>query len=161
MESAITPPGSTRSSRKSEKYHHGTPFWVLTTVVFSPIRGLMLRRKLSESVRLHAQEDNVDGSGFAKVSDDPRMHLEIALGAKDTNAMFLHRAQVRTAREQSDILARLGQARADIAADGAGAGDQKLHSAIFPQAPWPPLPAGFSRSRFAGWFPRCTASWDT
>src|SRR5580704_17470679 len=55
------------------------------------------------------------------------MHLEIAVWAHNPHAVLLHRVQVRTAREQCDVLAGLSQARANVAADRARAGDQKLH----------------------------------
>ena len=51
------------------------PFCVLTTVVFSPIERLQLRRELSQAVRLHAEEDDIDGAGFAQVADDARAQL--------------------------------------------------------------------------------------
>src|SRR4029077_19014353 len=50
-----------------------------------------------------------------------------AFRAAHADAVRLHRPQMRAAREQRDVLARAVHVRAQIRADGARAGDQKLH----------------------------------
>ena len=53
--------------------------------------------------------------------------LEIAVRARHAQAALLHRPQMRAAGEEDDVGAGPGQPRADIAADGAGAGDDDSH----------------------------------
>src|SRR5438876_11948112 len=64
IDAAITPPGSTRSKQKSEKYHHGRPFCVLTTVVHSPRSGLTRGEIGRASCRERGQ--NWEGAGSCK-----------------------------------------------------------------------------------------------
>ena len=135
---AMTPPGSTRSSRSPSssppmlwKYHHGMPFCVLTTTVSGPSSG---RSCGASAVRLCALTPRNDHVGAADRRRDRRstcgLHLEVAVRADHAQPALLHRAQVRAAREQHDVGAGLREPRADVAADRAGAGDDDLHDAF-------------------------------
>ncbi len=56
-----------------------------------------------------------------------RLHLEVAVGAHHSQAALLHGAQVGPARKEHHIGADFREPRADVAADGAGAGDDDSH----------------------------------
>ena len=85
-------------------------------------------------MRLHAEDEDVGAGEIGELAGGLRLHLELALVSGDAQAALLHRAQMRTAREQHDVGARLRQLRADVAADGARAGDRDSHDAFFEYA---------------------------
>ena len=68
----------------------------------------------------------------ATLARDPaaRSRLEVVLCYPGFHAVLLHRSQMRSAREEHHIRASPGEPRADIAADGAGAGDDDSHVAF-------------------------------
>ena len=130
IEAAMTPPGSTRSEAGNSpawKYHQGTPFCVLTTVVSSPISGCNCGASCVRPCAFTPRKMTSAAPAFAQVADDARMHVEIAVGAEHAKAALLHGAQVRAAGEERDVLAGARQSGADVAADRARAGDQKFH----------------------------------
>src|SRR6185503_13982701 len=86
-----------------------------------------LRRKAGESVRLDAEKDDVRGADCLEVAGHLRPDLEVTLGARHPQAALLHRAQVRTAREEHDVGPCVRQSGADVAANGAGSRDDDLH----------------------------------
>ena len=60
-----------------------------------------------------------------------RCHFEVAIGADDSQAALLHRAQMRAASEQHDVRAGLREPGADVAADGPRANDDDFHDAFW------------------------------
>ena len=95
-----------------------------------PEERAQLRGQRGEAVRFHAKKNDVDGTDRAKIGGDFRSDVEVSFSTPDAQSALLHRAQMRTAREQHDVGARLRQLRADVAADGARAGDDDLHEAF-------------------------------
>ena len=106
---AMTPPGSTRSSRNPSR----SP----PTALEVPPRDAVLRadddgvgteercelrRERRQAVRLDAEEYDVGLSDRRKIAGDLRPHLEVAVRARHAQPVLLHGAQVRTAREQHD-----------------------------------------------------------
>ena len=86
------------------------------------------RRQGGQAVRLDAEEHDVRRSDRREVAG----HLRAAPRNRrrdsiDPQAALLHGAQMRTAREQHDVRAGSREARADVAADRAGAGDDDSH----------------------------------
>jgi hypothetical protein len=93
--------------------------------------GLQRWDKACKAVGLDAKEHDVGRPDGRQVARNGWMDLEIAVGTDDAKSALLHRLQVRTAREEHQVDAgRRGarQAGADVAADGACAGDDDLHS---------------------------------
>ena len=116
--------------RWSWKYHHGMPFCVLTTTVSGPSSG---RSCGASAVRPCAFTPRNTTSAVPialEIAGDLRLHLEIAVRADHAQAALLHRAQMRAAGEQDDVGAGLREPRADVAADGARAGDDDSHDAF-------------------------------
>ena len=89
-----------------------------------------LGRKSRQAVRFDAEDDDVRAPDRREIARRLRLHLEITLVAHDPQAALLHGAQVRSAREQHHVGARFRELRADVAADGAGAGDRDSHDAF-------------------------------
>ena len=87
-------------------------------------------RNRREAVRLHAEKDDVGVTDGRDVRRQLRPHLEVAVGAAHLQAAVLHRAQVRSARDQHDVGADTRQLRADVPADRAGSDDDDLHEAL-------------------------------
>ena len=85
------------------------------------------RRQRRQTVRLDAEEDDVGRADRRQIAGDLRPDLEVAFGARDAQPARLHRLQVRTAREQHDVGAGLGQPRADVSADRARPRDDDPH----------------------------------
>jgi len=86
-----------------------------------------LRCERRERVGLHAEDEDVWAAHVLQVSCDLRPDFEVAVRAEDPQALLLHRAQVRSTREQHHVGARLREARADEPADRAGPCDRDSH----------------------------------
>ena len=134
MDAAITPPGSTRSRRRPSssppwpwKYHHGMPFCVLTTTVSGPSSGATGRER-RQAVRLDAENDHVRVADRVQIAGDLRLHLEVAVRADDAQAALLS-PECGPAGKEDDVASGFGGLGADVAADGAGAGDDDSHGA--------------------------------
>ena len=101
-----------------------------------------------EVVGLAGQDHDVVGAALVA----PRHHLDrhdgIALGALHHQAVAAHQLGALLAQQEGDVDAGLGQARAPVAADGAGAQNQDLHF-------WTFLSAIHSASQVA----RSSVSW--
>ena len=65
-----------------------------------------LRRERRQAVRLDAEEDDVGRSDRRQIAGDIRRDFEVAVRADHAQPALLHRAEVRTAREQHDVRAR-------------------------------------------------------
>ena len=59
---------------------------------------------------------------------------KLAVRTFHPKSSLLHRLQVRAAGHQRDVGALTGQPCADVPADRAGAGNDDLHDAVFPNA---------------------------
>src|SRR5437868_2925538 len=86
-----------------------------------------LRRQLREAVRFYGQENHIGGANGREVPGDHGLYFEVAIRARDAQTAFLHRAQVRTAREQHDVCAGVGESCADVPANRPRAGDDDSH----------------------------------
>ena len=86
-----------------------------------------LRRQRGDAVRLYAENDDVRPADRVQIAGYLRLDLEVAVGTHNPEPAFVHRPQVRSAREQHDVGARPGEARADVSADGAGSDDRNPH----------------------------------
>ena len=84
---------------------------------------------MGEAVRLHAENHDVGRAHLRQITGDRRVDLEVSLGAGDAEPALLHRPQMRAPGEQHNIRADARQARADVAADRPGAGDDDSHDA--------------------------------
>jgi hypothetical protein len=89
--------------------------------------GFELRGELREAVGFYAEEDDVHWADIFEIRSNFWMRFEIAIDTLHANAMLLHRAQVRAAGEERDILAGTGHARSHVGADCAGTGDEEFH----------------------------------
>ena len=93
------------------------------------------RREAGQAVRLDAEEDDVGRADRREIAGRRRGRTSKSpSGLIDAQAALLHRLQMRAAREQHDVRARLREPRADVAADRAGAGDDDLHDASLANA---------------------------
>ena len=72
-----------------------------------------------------AEEDDVGGAELGGgVGDAGGVDGEVAFGARDAEAAFADGAEGVAAGEEGDVLAGLGEAAAEVGADGAGAEHQ-------------------------------------
>ena len=78
-------------------------------------------------MRLDAEENYVHRAGVFEPLNNFRTDLEIAFGAQNAKAVRLHRAKMRAAREERHIFAGPVHACSQIAANGAGSGNQIFH----------------------------------
>src|SRR5262249_18409949 len=62
-----------------------------------------LRSERGQAMGFYAEEDHVGRSDRGEFTRDLWRHLEIAVGAGHAKTALLHRAQMRTAREEDDI----------------------------------------------------------
>src|SRR5205085_11782643 len=95
-----------------------------------PEERAQLRGQRGEAVRFHAEKHDVGGTDRAKIGGDVRSDVEVSFRTPDAQSALLHRAQMRTAGKQHDIGAGTRETRADIAANGAGAGNDDSHDAF-------------------------------
>src|SRR5262249_41270967 len=75
--------------------------------------GAKLRGQLSQTVRLHAEDDNVHRAGVGQIADNAGADLELAVRGEDLEAGRLHRPQMGTPRVQRHVEAGPGHTRAD------------------------------------------------
>ena len=73
-------------------------------------------------------EDDIGGADRSEVAGDVRADFKVAISARHAQSARLHGLQMRTACEQHDIGARLGEFRADIATDRPGPCDNNPHA---------------------------------
>jgi hypothetical protein len=93
-------------------------------------KGFKLRRKLSEAMGFHPEDDYVDLASILEPLDNFRARLEVTLVAQNANAVRLHRAQMCPARKKRHVFASPVHAGSQIRANRARAGDQEFHLAV-------------------------------
>ena len=77
---------------------------------------------------LHPEEHHIRDANRGEVVSQLRPDGEVlSVGTDDTQPALLHRAQMRSTREQHHVGAGVSQPRADIAADRTSAGDDDSH----------------------------------
>ena len=97
------------------------PFWRLSTPVVSWSSGARLRGRSSGVVRLHAEEDDVDGADLGGFVRRPEAVRDRPLRLDDRKAVRAERLEVAAAGDQRDVGAAVGEPRAVVRADRAGA----------------------------------------
>ena len=80
-------------------------------------------------MRFHAEDHDVVGPGFSQARGrlDARCDVIGAVGHGEPHAPGPDRFEVRTARDERDVLARGGELDTDVAADRTGADDAEFH----------------------------------
>ncbi len=85
-------------------------------------------------MRLDAEDYDVRLADGVQVARDLGFDVKVAFGAPHAEPPFAHRLEMRAAREQHDVSAGARQARADVAADRAGARDDDPHAGFCEKA---------------------------
>src|SRR5216684_4215707 len=91
-------------------------------------------------VRLHAEDDEIDGSHGLRVGDRRDAHHGLALRGSHREAASLHGLQVRATRDERDVVPRFREKRAVISADPARSehGDSHARRPARSRGPAPP-----------------------
>ena len=113
-----------------------------------------LRRGILGIPELYRKEHRIDRCDARRIIGDHRFgEMDVAVGTAHAQAMLAHRRQVTAAGNEGDIVPRLCELRAEIAANASGTHDRNAHSII---------PSQWDRPRFRGLdfstdtFPACT-----
>src|SRR5712692_7731052 len=84
-------------------------------------------RRLVGVVGLDAKEDNIHRADLAGVRGKARADVKIALDTFYSEAFFPHRLEIASPRDESDVLSRGSEPRAEVAADRSRPHDGDTH----------------------------------
>ena len=89
-----------------------------------------LRRAALDVPQLDAEHHDVDRRERRRIVASPSTlrKRHVASRALDAQSVLAHRGEMRAARDERDIVARLREPRAEVAADAAGADHRDAHA---------------------------------